>query len=180
MYEGRERENTIPGAFPRGGNTRVGYGGPRPAPGSARLERGHHVAREPAELFLELLDRQALRPVDHEVLEPGVLRRDRLDAVDHVRRRTAEPRLLLDPVGERGCARRRARRAPRAPLLVGVAHEAERREPLVALVVRRLHAALGLLGRVGEIQAGAPDDVLAELLAMTVLGARIAIRANDV
>src|SRR5215831_15117283 len=86
--------------------------------GSAHLERGHHVAREPAELFLELLDRQTLRPVDHEVLEPRILRRDRLDAVDHVRRRTAEPRLLLDPVGERGCARRRARRAPRAPLLM--------------------------------------------------------------
>src|SRR5438309_8154185 len=58
---------------------------------SARLERGHHVAREPAELLLELLRREALGPMDHEVLEPGVPCRDRFDPVDDVRRRAAEP-----------------------------------------------------------------------------------------
>src|SRR5213592_3537106 len=124
---------------------------------SARLERRHHLAREPAELLLELLGREALRPVDHEVLESGILRLDGLDPLDDVRRRAAEPGLLLDAVGERRHARGRARRAPRAAVLVRVAHEAERREPLVALVVRRLHAALGLLGRVGEGEPGAPD-----------------------
>src|SRR5262244_877432 len=127
------------GGFSRGKVPGWGMVGHDARAGSARLERRHHVAREPAQLLLELLGREPFGPVDHEVLEPRVLRRDRLDPVDHVRRRSAEPRLLLDPVGERGYARRRARRAPRAPLLVGVTHEAERREPLVALVVRRLH-----------------------------------------
>src|SRR5712664_3831961 len=146
---------------------------------SAR-ERGHHLAREPAELFLELLGRQALGPMDHEVLEPRIFRLDRLDAFDDVRGRAAEPRLLRDALGEVRHARGRARRAPRAALLVGVAHEAERREPLVALVVRRLDAALGLLGRVGEIEPGAPDHVLAELLGMPVLGAGVAVRLHHV
>ena len=41
--------------------------------------------------------------------------------------------------------RRRAGRAPGAALLVGIAHEPERREPLVALVMRRLDAADRLL-----------------------------------
>src|SRR5207302_925327 len=44
----------------------------------------HHFAREPAQLLLELARRQAFGPVDHEVLEAGILRLDRLDAVDHV------------------------------------------------------------------------------------------------
>src|SRR5438445_5627452 len=140
---------------------------------SARLERGHHVAREPAELLLELLRREALGPMDHEVLEPGILGRDRLDPVDHVRRRPTEPRLLLDAVGERRHARGCARRTPRAAVLVGVAHEPERREPLVALIVRRLDTALGLLGRVGQIEPGAPDHVLTELLLTPVLRARV-------
>src|SRR4029453_8973851 len=147
---------------------------------SARGDRRHDVAREPPELLLELLGRETLRPVDHEVLEPRVLRGDRLDALDHVRRRAAEPRLLLDAVGERRRARGRARRAPRAPLLVGVAHEAERREPLVTLVVRGLDAPLGLLGRVGQVEPGAPDHVLAELLLPAVLRARVAVRLHDV
>src|ERR1043166_1294144 len=96
------------------------------------------------------------------MLEAGVFRLDRLDAVDDVRGRAAEPRLLLHAVAQRGYACGRARRAPGAALLVGVAHEAERREPFVALVVRRLDLADRLLLRVGEIDAGAPDHVLAE------------------
>src|SRR5712664_3990548 len=131
-------------------------------------ERGHHLAREPAQLFLELLGRQALGPMDHEVLEPRIFRLDRLDAFDDVRGRAAEPRLLRDAVGEIGHARGSARRPPRAALLVGVAHEAERREPLVALVVRRLELADGLLLAAREIDAGAPDHVLAELLRAAV------------
>ena len=37
------------------------------------LEGRHHVTREPAQLLLELLGRQSLGPVDHEILEPGYL-----------------------------------------------------------------------------------------------------------
>src|SRR5689334_7217909 len=159
MYEGEETENpTARGSPPTAGIPPTGTGP------SALCEGGHHVTREPAQLLLEVLRRETLGPVDHEVLEAGILGLDRPDPLDHVLRRTAEPRLLLDAVGERRDARGRAGRAPRAALLVGVAHEAERREPLVALVVRGLDLALGLLGRVGEIEAGAPDHVLAELL----------------
>src|SRR3989454_10727540 len=165
-YDGRKRKNTIPWASPPRGRYPVRVLGRRSpaAQPSARLERRHHVAGEPAELLLELLDGEALGPMDHEVLEPGILRGDGLDALDHVRRRAAEPRLLLNAVGERGHARGRARRAPRTTVLVGVAHEAEGREPLVALVVRRLDATLGLFRRIGEVEPGAPDHVPAGLV----------------
>src|SRR3954452_10951018 len=105
------------------------------------LERRHHVLREPAELLLELGRAQAFRPVNHEVLEARIFRLDRLDALDDVLGRSAEPGLLRDAVGKLGRARRRARRAPGAALLVGVAHETERREPLVAFVMGRLDLA---------------------------------------
>src|SRR6267378_3321977 len=175
----RETKQKTPrvGAIRRGRNTPYPYG---LHTADSALERGHHLAREPAQLLLELLGRQALGPMDHEVLEPRILRLDRLDAFDDVRGRAAEPRLLRDAVGQVRHARGRAGRAPRAALLVGVAHEAEGREPLVALIVRRLHAPLGLLGRVGEVEAGAPDHVLAELLGATVLAARVAVRLHDV
>src|SRR6266404_764577 len=143
-------------------------------------KRGHDLTRKPAQLLLELLGRETLGPVDHEVLEPRILRLDRLDALDHVRGRAAEPRLLRDTVGEVRHPRGGARRAPRAPVFVGVAHEAERREPLVPLVVRRLDTPLGFCRGVGKIDPGAPDDVLAELLALAVLRARVAIRLDDV
>src|SRR5262245_24000208 len=128
------------------------------------LERGHHVLGEPAELVLELRGREAFGPVDHEGLEARILVGDRPDAVDHVARRAAEPRLLRDAVAQRRHPCRRAGRAPGAAVLVSVADEAERREPLVALVVRRLDPANGFLLAVGEVEAGAPDHVLAELL----------------
>src|SRR6266851_1495357 len=48
-------------------------------------QRRHHVLGEPAQLLLEFLGRQAFGPVDHEIVEPGIFRRDRLDAVDHLR-----------------------------------------------------------------------------------------------
>ena len=76
--------------------------------------------------------------------------------------------------------RRRARRAPGAPVLVGVPHEAEWREPLVALVVRRLDTTDRLLLGAGEIEAGAPDHILAELLVLADLGALRLIGAHHI
>src|SRR4051812_35938266 len=68
----------------------------------------HHVFGEPLELLLEFLRADAFRPMDHEVLEPGIFRLDRLDAVDHMPRRAAEPCLLLHAFGERRDFRGRA------------------------------------------------------------------------
>src|SRR5580765_2919336 len=121
------------------GETDVGQGS-----ADSAAQRRHDVPREPAQLLLELFWREALGPVDHEVLQTRIPGLDGLDAFDHVLRRAAEPGLLLDAVGQRRDARGRARRAPRAALLVGVAHESEWREPFVALVVRGLDAARGL------------------------------------
>src|ERR1700741_2106366 len=98
-------------------------------------EGRHHLLGEQAQLLLELRRRQSLGPVDHEGLEPWILGFDRPDAVDDLAGRPAEPRLLLDALADRGDRGRRARGAPGAALLVGVAHETERREPLVALVM---------------------------------------------
>src|SRR5262249_1386528 len=148
--------NTTPGALA----TREIY--PGPVWGSSAAKRRHDVAGEPMKLLLELLRREPLGPVDHEVLEPGVLRLDRADARDDVAERPAEPRLLLEAVGQRRNTGRGARCSPRAARLVGVAHEAEGREPLVALIVGRLDAALGFRRRVGQKEARAPDDVLAQ------------------
>src|ERR1041385_3358508 len=143
------------------------------------LERRHHVLGEPPELLLELGRAQALGPVDHEVLEARILRLDRLDALDDVLGRPAEPRLLRDAVGKLRRARRGAGRAPGAALLVGIAHEPEWREPLVALVVRGLDLSDRLGFRVGEIEPCAPDHVLAELLFPAVLVAGRRVGAGD-
>src|ERR1700688_4545239 len=109
--------------------------------GSGAVEGGHDLAGEPAELLNELGRRESLGPMDHEIFEAGVFRLDRFDAVDDLARRAAEPRLLLHPLAQgwhcRGCARG----APGATLRVGVAHKAERREPFIALVMRRFEAA---------------------------------------
>jgi hypothetical protein len=76
--------------------------------------------------------------VDHEVLEAGILCLDRADAVDHLAGGPQNQAFCCTPSRKDGISGRRARRTPGAALLVGVAHEPERREPLVALVVRRL------------------------------------------
>ena len=55
-------------------------------------------------------------------------------------------------------------RAPRPALVVRVADEAERREPLVALVVSGLDAPDGLLLRLRHVEAEAEAEILAELL----------------
>src|SRR5262245_12393125 len=172
MYEGAYRKNPTSWGLAPTVEYRGGVRGLR--------EGGHHLAGEPAELLHELLGRQSLGPVDHEVLQPRVLGLDGPEALDDVGRRPAEPGLLPDPLGQRGHRGRRAGRAPRAPLLVGVAHEPKGGEPLVALVVRGLHPARGLLRRVGEIEPGAPDDVLAELLGTAVPSAGVAIGPEHV
>src|SRR5262245_22069526 len=118
--------------------------------------------------------------MDHEALEPGILVRDRFDAIDDLRGRAAEPGLLLDAITQRRDPRGRAGRAPGASLLVGIAYEAERREPLVAFVVRRLEPADGFLPAWREVDAGAPDHVLAELLRLAVSLAGGVIGAHDV
>src|SRR5262249_58683779 len=140
----------------------------------------HHVAGEPAQLLLELLGPQALGPMDHEILEAGVFRLDRFDAVDDMRGRAAEPSLLFYTVREQRHSRRRPGRAPGAAMLVGVADKAEGREPLVALVMRRLDPSDRLFLRVGEIEAGAPNHVLAELLRPAMPGAGGMIGAHYV
>src|SRR5260370_877253 len=75
----------------------------------------------------------------------------------------AGPRLRLPPLGEARHRRRRTGGAPGAAFFVGVAHEAERREPFETLVVRRFQPADRLFLAVGEVDAGARDHVLAEL-----------------
>src|SRR5439155_10264853 len=94
MYEGGEIKNP----------TRRGVPAERKIPpagmAASPSEGGHDLAREPAQLLLELLRGQALGPMDHEVLEPGILRLDGLDPFDDVRRWATEQRLLLATVGE--------------------------------------------------------------------------------
>src|SRR5262245_51732542 len=148
--------------------------------GALAAEGRHHLASEPGELLGEFSERQALGEMDHVVLEARVARLDRLDPLDHVGGRAAEPRLLLDAVAQEGRPRGRPGRAPGAAVLVGVAHESERGEPLVALVVGGLHAARRLCRRVGQVEPGAPDDVLAELFGMAVAQTGRVVLAHDV
>ena len=80
-------------------------------------------------------------------------------------------RLLRHPVlqGWRLCGR--ARRTPGAAVLIGIPHEAERREPLEALVVGGLEPPHRFFLAAGEIHLGAPDHVLAEFFLLAVLEA---------
>ena len=65
-------------------------------------------------------------------------------------------------------------------MLVGVADKAERREPFVALVMRRLDPAHCLLLGVGQIEPCTPDHVLAELLWAAMSGAGGMIGAHHI
>ena len=118
--------------------------------------------------------------MEHEILETGILRLDRFDARDDVFRRAAEPCLLLYAFAQARDRRRRTRRAPGAALLVGVAHKPERREPFVALVMRRFAFPDRRLLRIGEIDAGAPDHVFTELRRPIVAMTRVMKCAHDV
>src|SRR6266481_9912261 len=118
--------------------------------------------------------------MDHEVFEPRIFVSHRLDAVDDMARRAAEPRLLRNAVAQRRHAGRRSGRAPGAPVLVGVAHEPEWRKPLEAFVVRRLEPADGFLLGVGKVYAGSPDHVFAELFAAALPFACVVIGTHDV
>src|SRR5262249_55184110 len=92
----------------------------------------------------------------------------------------AEPSFLIDAVAQRRGAGRRARRAPGPALLVGIAHEAERREPFEPFVVRGLKPANSFLAAIGQIDAGTPNHVLAELFVLTAFEISGLIGTNNV
>src|SRR5206468_5012714 len=135
---------------------------------------------KPAQLILEFRGRQPFGPMNQEVLEPRILGFDRPDAVDDLARGAAEPGFLLHAIADRGDLGGRPRGTPGAALLVGITHEAERREPLVTLVMRGLHAPDRLFLAGGEIETRAPDHVLAELLLPAVAGAGRLVRTHRV
>src|ERR1700751_5763985 len=101
--------------------------------------------------------------MNHKTIKTGIFRFDRLDARNHLARRSTEPGLLGNAIAQRRGAGGGARGAPGSALPVGVTHEAERREPFESLVVRGFKPANGFLAAVGQIDAGTPDHVLAEL-----------------
>src|SRR5690348_10291528 len=105
----------------------------------------HDVAGEPGQLLLEFGEGRALCPVQHDVVEAGIGGLPLAQMLHDLRRRAEQPGLLVDAVAQGGQPGGGAGRAPGAALGVGVAHEAERREPLVALVVGWLDAPEGLL-----------------------------------
>src|SRR5713226_3500555 len=131
----------------------------RDAASPSMSESRHHVLGEPAQLLLEFLRGEALGPVDHEIFKPWIFGFDRFDAVDDLRWRTAEPRLLIDAIAQRRHPCRRTGRSPGSPVLVGVTHEPEWREPLVALVMGGLDPPDRLFPAVREVNAGPPDHV---------------------
>src|SRR5262249_52409570 len=118
--------------------------------------------------------------MNHEGPEARIFRRDRLDAVNHLRRRSAKPGLLRNTIFQRGRARRRARRAPDAAMLVRIADEAERREPLETLVMCGLEVPHRLFAAAGQIDTGAPNHVLAQLFVATMLETGHVIGANHI
>src|SRR5262245_13252150 len=141
-------------------------------------ERGHHVSGEPTELLDKRRRVDALRPVEHDLVEAGVLCLVLADERDAVGGRADHPRFLGDALPDRRSAGRRAGRSPRPALVVGVPDEAERREPLVAFVVSRLDAPDGLFLRLRHVEAETEAQVLTEALLPAVASARVAIRVE--
>src|SRR5947209_6510776 len=101
----------------------------------APVESRHDLTGKHAQLLDKLVRRQSLGPMNHEIFETGVFRLDRLDTVDDLARRAAEPGFLPYAFAQGRNGRGRAGRAPGAALLVGITHKAERRKPFEALVV---------------------------------------------
>src|SRR5215468_977959 len=179
-YEGAQGKNTTPGGPLTRGRYRVGVYPPGVCRPLRPPDEGrHHVSREPGELLLEFLGPHAFGPVNHHVLEAGVARFEVLDLIDDETRRPAQPRTLRDAIANARHTRGRARSAPGAALLVRVADEAEGREPLVALVVVRLHALDRFLDGVGEVEPHAPADVLTEREATSRLRSFGLVSAHD-
>src|SRR6516225_10776513 len=118
--------------------------------------------------------------MNHKAIKSGIFRFDRLDARYHLGRRSAEPGLLINAITQRRGAGRRAGRTPGSALLVGVTHEAEWREPFESFVVRGFEPANGFLAAVSQVNAGAPDHVLAKLLVLATLEIGSVIGADDI
>src|SRR3989454_12633069 len=74
---------------------------------------------------------------------------------------------------------RRARRSPGTAVLVRIAHEAERGEPLVALVVSGLDLPDRLRLGVGQIDPDTPAEILPELQCAAGPSGGIAVRVED-
>src|SRR5271163_4363177 len=102
---------------------------------STTVERRYDILGKPSELLFELLGGQSLGPVDHEILESRILRLDRFDPLDDLRRRPAEPSLLLNAITQRRHPRRCSGGTPSPALFIGITYKAKRSEPFVALVV---------------------------------------------
>src|ERR1700732_2047139 len=130
---------------------------------SAAVERRDDILGEPPELLFELLGGQSLGPVDHEILQARILRLDRFDPLDDLRRRPTEPSLLFNAIAQRRHPRRRSWGAPSPALLIGIAHKPKRSEPFVALVVRRLDATDRLFMAVGKVHPCHPEHIWDEM-----------------
>src|SRR5947209_4248675 len=100
---------------------------------------GHHVASEHAQLLDPLLRGHTFWPVQDDLLQSRILIFQLFQTRDDGRWWTNQPGFLANALLQLGHAGRRAGCAPWSAVLVRVAHEAEGGEPLVTLVVVRLH-----------------------------------------
>src|SRR5712691_7736498 len=142
-------------------------------------EGRHHLPGKSRELPFEDAGGRALTPVQHDLLEPGIVAFPLLQAGDDVLGRSDQPGLLVDAFAERRHAGRRAGRSPGSALLVGVADEPEGSEPLIALVVGGLDLAEGLCLGVGEVKAEPATEILPELELAAGPGGGLAVGLGD-
>src|SRR5215216_6415698 len=99
-----------------------------------------------------------LRPVQDNLLQARVFRLELLQPPDDGCRGPDQPRLLANALFDGRHAGGGARSAPGSTLLVRVAHETKRGEPLVALVVVGAHALDAFVYLRSEIQPAAPGQ----------------------
>src|SRR5260370_35288732 len=99
---------------------------------STTVKRRHDILGEPPELFFEFLGGQSLGPVDHEILQARILRLNRFDPLDDLRRRPPEPSVLLNAIPQVRHPPRHPRRTQTRPSFLAVAAKANRPEPFCA------------------------------------------------